>query len=88
MGYMGFGMRKEVYKRKPKVPFKKLKSIYGDKLEDYHRLNKSKDIKFDEEARKKVRHKVKREIISEGLLNNLIFLIILVALVIIIWNYN
>ena len=30
MGYMGFGMRKEVYKRKPKESFKKLKKIYGN----------------------------------------------------------
>lgn len=29
MGYMGFGMRKEVYTRKPKAAFKKLKKIYG-----------------------------------------------------------
>lgn len=29
MGYMGFGMRKEVYTRKPKEVFKRLKKIYG-----------------------------------------------------------
>ncbi|MCE7990542.1 MAG: hypothetical protein HEP71_01125 [Roseivirga sp.] len=28
MGYMGFGMRKEVYKRKPKKAFKKVKAAY------------------------------------------------------------
>lgn len=31
MGYMGFGMRKEVYKRKPKEAFKKLKPYYKGK---------------------------------------------------------
>ena len=30
MGYMGFGMRKEDYKRKPKRAFSKLKEIYGE----------------------------------------------------------
>ena len=30
MGYMGFGMRKEVYKRKPKKSFQKLKELYGN----------------------------------------------------------
>jgi len=40
MGYMGFGMRKEVYKRKPKTSFSKMKSIYGDHLEDFHKHNK------------------------------------------------
>ncbi|MEQ8337770.1 MAG: hypothetical protein RIA62_10515 [Cyclobacteriaceae bacterium] len=32
MGYMGFGMRKEVYKRKPKESFKKLKELYGNDI--------------------------------------------------------
>jgi len=30
MGYMGFGMRKEVYTRKPKKPFQKQNELYGD----------------------------------------------------------
>lgn len=30
MGYMGFGMRKEVYARKAKKAFSKLKDVYGD----------------------------------------------------------
>ena len=28
---MGFGMRKEVYTRKPKTAFKKIKTVYGQK---------------------------------------------------------
>lgn len=35
MGYMGFGLRKEDYKRKPKTVFNKQKELYGDKLEKY-----------------------------------------------------
>ncbi len=31
MGYMGFGMRKEVYKRKAKKPFEKFNEVYGDR---------------------------------------------------------
>lgn len=30
MGFMGFGMRKEVYTRKPKEAFKRIKKVYGD----------------------------------------------------------
>ena len=30
MGYMGFGMKKETYARKPRKIFKHLKNIYGD----------------------------------------------------------
>jgi hypothetical protein len=33
MGYMGFGMRKEDYTRKPKESFKTIKRIYGDNLD-------------------------------------------------------
>jgi ribosomal protein S12 len=33
MGYMGFGMNKAVYTRKPKKPFSHLKKVYGEKLE-------------------------------------------------------
>ena len=32
MGYMGFGMKREVYMRKPKKPFKKLRRIYENEL--------------------------------------------------------
>ncbi|WP_350124396.1 hypothetical protein [Imperialibacter sp.] len=33
MGYMGFGMRRENYTRKPKKAFKKLKQVYGDDVD-------------------------------------------------------
>lgn len=33
MGYIGFGIRKEVYKRKPKESFKKLKELYGNGIQ-------------------------------------------------------
>ena len=41
MGYMGFGMRKEVYTRKPKKAFEKVKKVYGKEL-DFPASNKSK----------------------------------------------
>lgn len=33
MGYMGFGIRKEDWSRKPKEAFKKAKDLYGNHLE-------------------------------------------------------
>ena len=30
MGYMGFGMRKESYQRKPKKAFKRIEKVFGD----------------------------------------------------------
>lgn len=42
MGYMGFGMRKEVYTRKPKSSFSRIKKVYGDHAEDfYHFKNRT-----------------------------------------------
>lgn len=35
MGYMGFGMQKENYNRKPKKVFKKTRELYGDRMENY-----------------------------------------------------
>ena len=32
MGYMGFGMRKENYSRKPKKAFEKIKQVYGENV--------------------------------------------------------
>ncbi|MEM6523342.1 MAG: hypothetical protein AAGF85_17590 [Bacteroidota bacterium] len=33
MGYLGFGLRKEVYQRKGKKPFRKVRDIYGENME-------------------------------------------------------
>jgi hypothetical protein len=72
MGYIGFGMRKEVYTRKPKTSFSKMKKIYGDHLEDFH---KSKEVRNrwsdkDKEAFKAyVTKKIQRNNVMESILN-------------------
>jgi hypothetical protein len=72
MGYIGFGMRKEVYTRKPKTSFSKMKKIYGDHLEDFH---KSKEVRSrwsdkDKEAFKAyVTKKIQRNNVMESILN-------------------
>lgn len=76
MGYMGFGMRKEVYTRKPKTSFSKMKKIYGDHLENFH---KSKAVKNQwseqekEEFKAYVTKKIKNENIAESLLNLIVY---------------
>ncbi len=47
MGYMGFGMKKEVYTRKPKVAFEKIKRIYGNETKKSKSSlnNRSKKVK-------------------------------------------
>ena len=59
MGYMGFGMRKEVYTRKPKTSLSKMKKIYGDHLEDFH-INNWPD-KNKEEFKAYVTKKIRRD---------------------------
>jgi DNA-directed RNA polymerase alpha subunit len=76
MGYIGFGMRKEVYTRKPKTSFSKMKKIYGDHLEDFH---KSKEVRNrwsdkDKEAFKAyVTKKIKNDNIAERALNLIVY---------------
>ena len=81
MGYMGFGMRKEVYTRRPKTSFSKMKKIYGDHLEDF-RANKTAkgewSDKDKEEFKRIVADKIKRHNALEGLGNAVVFMLILV----------
>ncbi len=77
MGYMGFGMRKEAYTRKPKTSFSKMKKIYGDHLEDFHKskknLNRWSDK--DKEAFKAyVTKKIQRDNVMENILNLIAFM--------------
>jgi len=76
MGYMGFGMRKEVYARKPKTSFSKMKKIYGDHMEDFH---KSKIVKEEwsekdkEEFKRMVTNKIKQSNMMESVFNTIIY---------------
>lgn len=62
MGYMGFGMRKEVYTRKPRKPFKKLKKLLDIELKKGHKKGIQKSDFTKEEiaiAKAKIREKLK-----------------------------
>ena len=72
MGYMGFGMRKEVYTRKPKVAFEKVKHIYQEKSKDNQRSGE-----FDYEGLKQYRKKSFLHLYKSSAL--LYFLILLIA---------
>lgn len=67
MGYMGFGMRKEVYTRKPKQPFVKLRKLYEIELSHKKSGLKDNSKKFTraqiEEVKSNIRKKIKRETI-------------------------
>jgi hypothetical protein len=76
MGYMGFGMRKEVFTRKPKTSFSKMKMIYGDHMEDFHKSKKVKNEwseKDKEEFKKFITNKIKKHKMMEGTYNAIIY---------------
>ena len=62
MGYMGFGMRKEVYTRKPKRAFEKIKKAYEQEIKKS--ASKSlvlKNDKIDEDLKQRIRKKIRRQ---------------------------
>lgn len=62
MGYMGFGMRKEVYTRKPKRAFEKIKKAYEAEINKIdHKTNPTKHKKIDENLRQKIRSQIELE---------------------------
>ena len=60
MGYMGFGMRKADWERKPKEAFKKAKDLYGSNLESFPKTAAPEELvstDFAELARLREQHK-------------------------------
>jgi hypothetical protein len=56
MGYMGFGMRKEVYARKPKEAFKKLKQVHGEIPKVEKGLSDSEYLDLKQHRKSRFRH--------------------------------
>ena len=81
MGYMGFGMRKEVYTRRPKSLYSHIKKIYGERLEEYYPI-KIQTGKWSDKDKKDFRNfihnKIRRNIISDNFYNNIVNSIIFV----------
>ena len=72
VGYIGSGNKTSVFTRKNKVPFDKIKSIYGDEME---RLKPGKTTqnksfkKLTESEKLKIRKRVKAQIQKEQIVN-------------------
>jgi|TARA_Y100001934_G_C12372855_1_gene787463 cytoskeletal protein RodZ len=69
MGYMGFGMKKETYARKPRKIFKHLKNIYGDKLDKFDHHQKQTELhsqEFSDEDRRALQVKLKQKSKAES----------------------
>ncbi|MBN8577076.1 MAG: hypothetical protein J0L66_09035 [Cytophagales bacterium] len=66
MGYMGFGLQKWIYTQKPKKGFGKLKSMYGDKLENLPVPDDDFAVnKYGAVARSSILAKLQRETASD-----------------------
>lgn len=79
MGYMGFGMRKEVYTRKPKQPFVKLRKLYEAELNSNKPISKTNIPRFTsqqvKDAKIAVREKIKKQKIKETIALILILIV-------------
>ena len=58
---MGFGMNKNVYTRKPKKAFSKLKSIYGGELKNRTSSTTQNSHRLSESEKQRIRKQVKRK---------------------------
>lgn len=80
---MGFGMRKEVYTRKPKTSFSKMKKIYGDHLEDFHK-SKSVQNQWSEKDKEEFKAFVTKKIKNDNVMEAVVNLVVYLALIIIV----
>ena len=83
MGYMGFGMRKEVYTRKPKKAFEKIRKIYEQEAKKNLPKNlKLDDHRIDERTRNLIRRKIIKERRKELILSISFATVALIAIII------
>ena len=90
MGYMGFGMRKEVYTRMPRKPYVMLRKLIETELS--YKKYKSQRILKDftkeqiEEVKSKIRKDIRKANIIQGTVLSVIIILILLLCLIIVLN--
>ena len=84
MGYMGFGMRKEVYTRKPRKPFVKLKQLYLCEL-DQSSNNSNKKLEFAKAQIEAAKSRIRKKIKKEKQKNIFVSILVLLILSVVIW---
>lgn len=90
MGYMGFGMKKENYTRKPRKAFQHLKKLYGDRLDKFDHHEKRTELKSDkltEAQRESIKHHFATERKHTRRDQIKVFLIALVAAGLLLWAF-
>lgn len=85
MGYMGFGMRKEVYTRKPRQPFKKQRERFKKELGRWSiqsGQSKSSISKAEiEKIKQKIRSDLREQVIKEWILSLIILGVTILILI-------
>ncbi len=92
-GYMGFGMRKEVYSRKPKKIHSRIKQLYGEKLDKhwdtkYQTKPALKELSEAERnlIKQEIRASVKKENRKKFILIVFSLVLTVISLVLIVWG--
>ena len=87
MGYMGFGMRKEVYTHKPRKPFTKLKELYKQELRKTHGTNSLESHKLSRSEQEQIKNRIRREIKKERQRTFVLTLIVLLTIIAAAWYF-
>ena len=81
-GYIGSGNKTSVFTRRPKLPFEKIKEIYGEELEKLNLKKNKQNLSFKKltikeklEIRERVKGQLKKQQRKEGIMGIIVFLI-------------
>lgn len=85
MGYMGFGMQKEVYTRKPKTAFRKVKKLYDQEFKKNGENYTYKSC--DAETLARIRNKIKRQKDKLAYLQWSVFIILVTVFIGVSWSF-
>jgi len=93
VGYIGSGNKTSVFTRKPKIPFEKMKDIYGNELERLKSEKSDRKKSFKEltereklEIRKRIKIQIRKEQ-NKNLIIGIIAIIITIGLFYSVWNF-
>jgi len=82
IGYIGSGNKTSVFTRRPKLPFEKIKEIYGEELEKLNSKKIKGNLSFKKltekekrEIRERVKGQLKKQQRKEGIIGIIVFLI-------------
>ena len=90
MGYMGFGMKKEVYTRKPRKAFSRLKKVYKNELNNRGgaKTLQGATPEFEEADRLVIRNRIRQHYRRRNIKAALITISIPVLLIILLWIFS